>query len=451
MLGALSGACVESQRAREKIVVAQRGASERRRRSKGELGASDESETGVVSGIGKAGGMSGDSLQETIGTRRFGFSGIAFALVSLLALWFSQSSVGVLSVAEGVERELRDAFEYPGKTENGGVKDATRVSLVDRWLESCLRAQRYAGVDGCMENAALLRLLGQSIVADLRYALWERRPNAASGEQAWSQTSPVVMRLALENASSADREGVYAALGGDEAMHALSIAERWFRRGQLASPFDWRLVWGRVSTSVQEPIETLEPYLGVLSRVSAHVPGILPSATLLYHRVLGEQERQELWRKGIRVDRRESNNIARVMSGIYADGEVPLDVFPEDARILRSMYNDVFTQETFPLTHRVLGERLMEASKKLPWTGTRKAAWMSEVARETGNSEIELENLELVLQLDRDNVPLLKRVVELLLQKQESDRAKEYMKMLTRLAPNDPYVQRTEKQLMGGL
>lgn len=115
------------------------------------------------------------------------------------------------------------------------------------------------------------------------------------------------------------------------------------------------------------------------------------------------------------------------------------------------MYNDVFTQETFPLTHRVLGERLMEASKKLPWTGTRKAAWMSEVARETGNSEIELENLELVLQLDRDNVPLLKRVVELLLQKQESDRAKEYMKMLTRLAPNDPYVQRTEKQLMGGL
>jgi hypothetical protein len=302
-----------------------------------------------------------------------------------------------------------------------------------------------------MENGTMLRLLGQSIVADLRYALWERRPGAASGEQAWSQTSPVVMRLALEDAGQGDRDAVYAALGGDESMRALSIAERWFRRGQLASPLDWRLVWGRVSTSVQEPIESLKPYFEVLSRVSSHVPGILPSVTLLYHRVISEQERQELWRQGIRVDRRESLNVARVMSGMYVDGQIPLDVFPEDARILRSLYNEIFTQEAFPLTHGVLGERLMEASQKLPWTGTRKALWMSEVARETGDSVVELENLELVLQLDRDNVPLLKRVVELLLERNEGERAREYVKMLTRLAPKDPFVERTEKQLMGGL
>jgi DNA-binding SARP family transcriptional activator len=59
--------------------------------------------------------------------------------------------------------------------------------------------------------------------------------------------------------------------------------------------------------------------------------------------------------------------------------------------------------------------------------------------------------LELVLQLDRDNVPLLKRVVELLLERNEVERAREYVKMLTRLAPKDPFVERTEKQLMGGL
>lgn len=430
MLGALSGACAESQQAREKIreksLAARRGVFERRGEGRMDNG---------------GGGIWGS---------RFGFAGIVFGLVSLLALWNGQSAVGVMSVAEGVERRMRDAFEYPGNLgEGSGV--AQRESLVDRWLDGCLVGQSYVGLDGCMENGTMLRLLGQSIVADLRYALWERRPNAASGEQAWSQTSPVVMRLALEDASQGDRGAVYAALGGDESMRALSIAEGWFRRGQLVSPFDWRLVWGRVSTSVQEPIESLKPYLEVLSRVSSHVPGILPSSTLLYHRVISEQERQELWRQGIRVDRRESFSVARVMSGMYADGQIPLDVFPEDARILRSLYNEIFTQESFPLTHGVLGERLMEASQKLPWTGTRRALWMSEVARETGDSVLELENLELVLQLDRDNVPLLKRVVELLLERNEEERAREYMKMLTRLAPKDPFVERTEKRLMGGL
>lgn len=427
MLGALSGASVESQQARQKILDGKRGAMERGRKGRVDIG------RGEVRG------------------NRPGFAGIGFALVSVLALWMGQSAVGVLSVAEGLERRMRDAFEYPEKSQEEGSRVERRESLVDRWMDGCLAGQRYGVMAGCMENGTMLRLLGQSIVADLRYALWERRPGAASSEQAWSQTSPVVMRLALEDAGQGDRDAVYAALGGDESMRALSIAERWFRRGQLASPLDWRLVWGRVSTSVQEPIESLEPYCEVLSRVSSHVPGILPSVTLLYHRVISEQERQELWRQGIRVDRRESLNVARVMSGMYVDGQIPLDVFPEDARILRSLYNEIFTQEAFPLTHGVLGERLMEASQKLPWTGTRKALWMSEVARETGDSVVELENLELVLQLDRDNVPLLKRVVELLLERNEGERAREYVKMLTRLAPKDPFVERTEKQLMGGL
>lgn len=444
MLGALSGAYLESQQAKEKIIVAQRGALERRRRGKMETARGD---VGLIDEVSKGDGQNVGEGR----VRRIGMSGIVFGVVSVLSLWVAQSSVGVLSVAEGLERRMRDGFEYPGKSGEEGRSVAQREALIDRWLDGCLSGQRYAGLDGCMENGTILRLLGQSIVADLRYALWERRPNAASGEQAWSQTSPVVMRLALEDASTEDRDAVYEALGGAESMRALSIAERWFRRGQLASPFDWRLVWGRVSTSVQEPIESLEPYLGVLSRVSSHVPGILPSATLLYHRVISEQQRQELWRLGIRVDRRESFSVARVMSGLYADGQVPLDVFPEDARILRSLYNEVFTQEAFPLTHRVLGERLMEASRKLPWTGTRRALWMSEVSRETGDSVMELENLELVLQIDRDNVPLLKRVVELLLQRNEEGRAREYMKMLTRLVPKDPFVERTEKQLMGGL
>ena len=181
--------------------------------------------------------------------------------------------------------------------------------------------------------------------------------------------------------------------------------------------------------------------------VSAENPTFKKMASLLFHQVLDEARREELWRQAIRVEVRETLGVARVVSGLYADEKVPLDVFPSNAIVLRKMFNEVFTEKLFPQTHRRLGEKLMEASSKLPWTGTRKAVWMSEVARETGDRKIELENLELVLQLDRENVALLKRAVELLIDSGEMERAREYVKLLLRIAPKDPFTQRVMLQL----
>jgi uncharacterized protein HemY len=55
--------------------------------------------------------------------------------------------------------------------------------------------------------------------------------------------------------------------------------------------------------------------------------------------------------------------------------------------------------------------------------------------------------LELVLQLDRENVALLKRAVELLIDSGEMERAREYVKLLLRIAPKDPFTQRVMLQL----
>jgi hypothetical protein len=384
-------------------------------------------------------------------------AGVGFAFTCLMFLLVGQRTVGVLAVAESLDRKLDREFEFPGEEKKGSDAQVGELGesgegvtgeVVERWMQGAISSSPYGTpVSMCFENSTMLRLLGQSIIADLRRELWERRPPAASSELAWNQTSPLVMRLALESAVGEDREQVLSAIGGKESLEAIRVANRWFREGRKASPLDWRLLWGRVSTGVEDPIEQLEPFLGVLAKVSSHVPGNLTSASLLFHQVLDEARREELWRQAIRVDVRETLGVARVVSGLYADEKVPLDVFPSNAIVLRKMFNEVFTEELFPQTHRRLGEKLMEASSQLPWTGTRKAVWMSEVARETGDRKIELENLELVLQLDRENVALLKRAVELLIDSGEVERAREYVKLLLRIAPKDPFTQRVMLQL----
>ncbi|MEY2612487.1 MAG: hypothetical protein RL069_1299 [Planctomycetota bacterium] len=384
-------------------------------------------------------------------------AGVGFAFTCLMFLLVGQRTVGVLAVAESLDRKLDREFEFPGGEkkvadaqveELGESGEGVTGEVVERWMQGAISSSPYGTpVSMCFENSTMLRLLGQSIIADLRRELWERRPPAASSELAWNQTSPLVMRLALESAVGEDREQVLSAIGGKESLEAIRVANRWFREGRKASPLDWRLLWGRVSTGVEDPIERLEPFLGVLAKVSSHVPGNLTSASLLFHQVLDEARREELWRQTIRVEVRETLGVARVVSGLYPDDQVPLDVFPSNAIVLRKMFNEVFTEELFPQTHRRLGEKLMEASSQLPWTGTRKAVWMSEVARETGDRKIELENLELVLQLDRENVALLKRAVELLIDSGEMERAREYVKLLLRIAPKDPFTQRVMLQL----
>ena len=441
MLGVISGGVWESHRAKQKV-----------------MGQGSESRGSENRRAGESGSKNSRSVNVPVRSKLLRvFAGVGFAFTCLMFLLVGQRTVGVLAVAESLDRKLDSEFEFPGgKTKVAGAQgsdlseseEGGSGAVVERWMQGAIARSPYGTpVSMVFENPTMLRLLGQSIVADLRRELWERRPPAASSELAWNQTSPLVMRLALESAVGEDREQVLSALGGKESLVAIRVANRWFREGRKASPLDWRLLWGRVSTGVEEPIEKLEPFLGVLAKVSAHVPGNLTSASLLFHQVLNETDREDLWRQAIRVDVRETIGVARVVSGLYADGQVPLDVFPSNAIVLRKMFNEVFTQELFPQTHGRLGEKLMEASSKLPWTGTRKAVWMSEVARETGDRQVELENLELVLQLDRENLALLKRAVELLIDSGEMERAREYVKLLLRIAPNDPFTQRVMLKL----
>jgi hypothetical protein len=384
-------------------------------------------------------------------SRRYaGTSGLVFAAITFFFLLYNQGSVSVLALSERLEKQLQT--DGPPKTTN--TQSPTNIepasdSLVDQWIESCTNAYSSSRIDRVYQSPILMRLLAEGIVYDTRKQRWEQRPLVASSELAWNQTRPVVLRIALDAANENDRTLILDSLGGQSTLDAFTRANYWYTRGQLLSPLDWRLVWGRMSTAMQCSPEQLKPLVPVLASTSAHRPSNLTASSLLFHSVLSDQEKLDLWRRAIRANLAESIPIAEIMTKTHTDGQIPIETFPDDPQILRKLYNEIFKEKEFPVTHELLGDRLIQASSKTKWTGMRKASWLAEVARETGNADLEIENLTIILGLDRSNVPLLKRILTLLIEKREAEKARGYLRQLVRAAPSDPAIESLNQQLAG--
>ena len=372
-------------------------------------------------------------------------AGFGFASFCGLFLLLNQQSVSVLALSEKAEKQL--SIEGPTDLQSSTKSESN--SMLDAWVEICAKAYSSKQIDSVYESPSLLRLLANGIVRDTRVGLWEKRPAGASSDLAWNQTSPIVIRLALQQTDQADRQKVIESLGGNQTLDRFQKANYWFQRGQLLSPLDWRFVWGRISTAIQCPSQELKPLIPVLASISAHRPANLTSASLIFSDSLSDQEKLDLWKRAIRASRAESVPIAEIIAKTYKDDQVPIETFPEDPQVLRKIYNQTFTPENFPITHKLLGQKLIESSSKLPWSGLRKANWMADIARETGSTDLEIQNLTIILGLDRSNVPHLKRIISLLIDSKEKDKAQGFLRQLVRAAPSDPAIETLNQQIDG--
>lgn len=370
---------------------------------------------------------------------------IAFAGLCGTLLWLNQRSVSVLALSEKAEKQLA----IDGSPSLQSDSSTTKIPLVERWVHMCAKAYSSDQIDAIYQSPTMLRLLANGIVQDTRVKLWEKRPAGASSELAWNQTSPVVVRLAVQQASQTERPNVIESLGGELTMIRFQKANYWFQRGQLLSPLDWRFVWGRISTAIECPAEDLKALIPVLATTSAHRPANLTSASLIFSDSLSDQEKLDLWKTAIRANRAEAVPIAEIIAKTYRDDQVPIEVFPSEPQVLRKIYNQIFTSQNFPNTHKQLGEKLIASSSKLPWPGLRKANWMADIARETGSIDLEIQNLTIILGLDRSNVPHLKRIISLLIESKQKDKAQGFLRQLLRASPSDPSIETINQQIDG--
>lgn len=386
-----------------------------------------------------------EASENPLQTNGLRVAGVGFALLCACFLLLNQRTLSVLALGEKAEKILR-LDGAPGKQSESLSESKT---IVDRWADISADAYSMDHIQTIYRSPTMLRLLASGIVYDTRVELWRKRPPASSSEAVWNQTSPVVMRLAIESSSDEDRPRIIESLGGATTIDRLARARDWYAQGHILSPLDWRMVWGRLSTSLDCTPQQLKPLLPVLAKNSAHRPANLTSGSLLFHPVLNEEEKLSLWQPAIAASLAESIPIAGIIAKTYPDDQIPVDLFPDSPQTLRKIYNEIFTANEFPITHEKIGEKLVLASSKLPWTGLRKATWMADVARETGKVDLEIQNLTIILGLDRSNVPQIKRMLTLLIDTKQKDKAKGFLRQLMRESPSEPEIDTFNQQIDG--
>jgi len=367
--------------------------------------------------------------------RRMLIAGAMLASIAgLLALNYGWREVEGLALVESIEKAWDAEEPLPRESQM-----QNRVSdLVDRCVERGVKPE---------QSPQLMRLLADAICHDGRMRQWLQRPAQADAKTYWNETSPFVVRIALDRVNDEARGELLGSIGGDDRLEGLLKANTYYLRGQAQSPLDWRLLWGRVTTAIHCKPKSMLPVASILQRTASHLPQLLTSASILFRDVLTEDERKDLWRTAMRTSQATSLAIGRVMKTIYTDDAVPSEIFSDNPRILRRLARDVFLKDRYPSTHASLLARALAIGPTHEKSPSTKARWMADVAYEAGELELEIEHLKRYLQADPFELKMQFRLIERLIEIGNLADAEELLEKARGEAPKDPAIRRLTQSL----
>lgn len=361
-------------------------------------------------------------------------SGVSLAVACMVALNYCRHSIYALDIADRISRE----FDEDDKREIEQRIPNRVEHLVDRMVE----------LGGRIEDSALgLRLLGDSIVTDVRRAIWAQRPAGVDPAAYWLQTSPLVLRLAKDRVTDEQRAGFLASIGGLKTISTLNRASYWYTFGQSLSPLDARLTWGRISTAIDCPMGDLVRLAPVLHRTAGHQPQTLTSVSILMSVVLSREQLIPFWKTIIRTSPSAAIGVGRLVASLYDDASVPVELFPSQPQVLRMLAAQVFDRNAYPITHALILAKGLDAGKSMRMPIAKKSLWLADTAREAGNASVEIENLRVCIQFYPKETSLQVRLTERLIDQGDKEGAKDALRQLMRSSPNDPVVKQLSERV----
>jgi O-antigen ligase len=362
----------------------------------------------------------------------------ALALGGTVALYYCQQATLPLAVAETMDRKFQQEDRLPVG------------ERMERRLDA-LVSQAAAFDVSISRSPQLLRLIAESLCYDDRMRQWERRPSSADPKVAWNETSPFLVRLALDRVEDSNREEWLESIGGQERLDGLSKASKFYARSRAQSPLDWHALWGHLHTSLECSTEEMAIYAPVMQRTISHLPQLLTSASIFFNGHLSVDDRIRIWKIALRTSPSASLGIARIMTTQYPDGAVPVDIFPDNVYYLYKMAREVFTKSSFPITHEALCDRALKLIPTLADVPTLKRSMLTaDVARESDRRDLEIESLSKYLQFKPDDTLVLARLIELQIKSEQWENARDSLRKLRQFQPEYPKLGTFEERISSG-
>lgn len=350
------------------------------------------------------------------------------ALASMFALHYGRKSAVSLAAGESIERRFKRLDQLPLNE-----RDVNRVNaLIDMAASYGVTLQ---------DSPQLLRLAADSLCFDDRMRQWKSQTSGSERKIAWNETDPFLVRLANDRIDDANRESWLRSIGGTARLDNLRKAGGFYAQSRAMSPLDWHALWGNLYCSLDCSASDSAAFLPVVQRTSSHLPIVISSASIFFNGILTEDDRLRLWSVALRTSPSAAIGIGRIMTTQYADGSVPIDVFPKNPYQLYALTREVFTQATFPRTHETLCQRALEAIPSLSKLELYRIAKLTaDIANEAGDWELEKENLRKYVQLKPDDDRALVRLTQLEIQAKEWDDAALTLRKLRDTSPSHPSI-----------
>ena len=345
-----------------------------------------------------------------------GMLALSTVVVSALSIFYVTTSLKSLAASEA-------------------MADWTKVEEAKRLEEQSIDRVREMASLWTLDNSSLrrdpsaMRSFADAILFNYRMNQLTSAPIASTRAEAWTGTSPVFLRLALEQVQDKiKRNQIIDVVGGKPAMELLDKSANWYALGQTKSPLDWRLIWGRCFANlVCEPDEVAKLLPASLT-LAKHNAQQLLAASVLHRKHFDQKQYNQILGQAMKSSILTAANSAKLLALDRTDDEIPIAIFPQRYDVLRSIATDAFPKAKFPKTNRRLWEKAKELVATAPLTKSNREQWLADAAFALDDAVGEINHLSVASQNDPGNARLLSRFANRLLDLADANTEEDAMK-----------------------
>ncbi len=351
--------------------------------------------------------------------RKSGGFAILIAVAAGLSIAATTDAIQSLAISESME-------EWTKKEEKRSLEEHSpdRVrEIAELWAMDS---------DSLRKDPIAMRAFADALVYNYRMNQLIAAPPTIPWTQAWTNTSPVFLRLALDRTEDKVRqEQIIDSVGGKKALELLEKSSYWYALGQTKSPLDWRLLWGRCFTNIVCDRNEVVKLLPASLTLGKHNSQQLLASTVLFQKEFDQKQDDQILAQAIKSNIGTAYNSAKLLAMERKDGEIPIEILPPNFEVLRIIANETFTKVSFPKTHQKLWERILELVTLTPMTVFHREMWQADGALELGDAKGEIAHLRVATLSEPNNAKLSFRLAGRLLDLMDSSTEDETLKQVS--------------------
>ena len=354
--------------------------------------------------------------------------GVLVAALAATAIAFTTTSIQSLAASDSMEAWTK--LEETKAIEDQSSKRVLKMAELWSMNNSSLR-----------QNSTAMRAFADALIYDYRMNQMIATPPSSEWVKAWTNTSPMLLQLALERVKDqVMREQIIDSVGGKAALSLLERSAEWYAIGQTKSPLDWRLLWGRCRTNMVCEREEIAKLLPASMTTGKHNAQQLLETTLLFRDQFDQNQFEQILAQAMKSNPGAASNSAKLIAMESPDEDVSINLFPQRLDILEMIAREPFTKERFPRTNQRLWERAQELVAVAPMTTSNKEIWLANASVELGDANAEISHLRKAVKQEPNNIQLSIRLAKRLMDAMENDEAKAVVRQLQRTSTFDQEV-----------